>query len=172
MPALTLYDATVPTFIKGLKTFDHLLTKAEEFAKEKGIDVSTIPQWRLIEDQLPFAFQVQNASKAAQVGVNRLTGVESAAFENNEKTIEDLRKRIQKTLELLKTVDAKTANARGDEKVDRPSEGASKEITVTEGLLNHNLPNFYFHISTGYSILRVKGVQIGKGDYLDSFLGP
>lgn len=119
MAGTSLYDLIIPTFINGLRTLDHVLTKAEEFAKEKGLDANQVfPEARLIEDQLPLTFQVQNASKAVQVNIGRLTGVEPELFENNEKTIEDLHKRIEKTLDLLKKVKPEDVNSREDALVD------------------------------------------------------
>ncbi|KAF7551264.1 hypothetical protein G7Z17_g5118 [Cylindrodendrum hubeiense] len=173
MAGLPLYDAVVPTLIKGLTTFDHVLTKAEEYAKENNKDVNEFTQARLVEDQLPFAFQVQNASKAAQVAIGRLTGTEPAFFENTEKTFEDLHKRIQKTLEELKAVDPAVVNSRAGEQVDLliPWAGTTQKVPVGQAVLTHNFPNFYFHLTTGYSILRAKGVPLGKRDFLESFLG-
>lgn len=118
MAGLSLYDTVVPTLVKGLTSFDHVLTQAEKFAKEKGQDADSFVQARLVEDQLPLAFQVQNATKAVQVAIGRLTGAEPAFFENNEKTIADLHKRIQKTLDELKAVDAAAVNARAGTEVD------------------------------------------------------
>lgn len=116
--SLSLYDTLVPTLLKGLASFDHVLAQAEKFAQEKGQDAETFVQARLIEDQLPLSFQVQNASKAVQVAIGRLTGVEPAFFENTEKTIADLHARIQKTVEALKAVDAATVNARAGTEID------------------------------------------------------
>lgn len=114
----SLYDTFVPTLIRGLGTFEHILNQAEVYAKEKGEDVNSYVEARLIPDQLPLAFQVQNATKAAQVAIGRLTGTEPALFENNEKTIADLKVRIQKTLEQLKAIDAATVNPRAGQQVD------------------------------------------------------
>jgi uncharacterized protein len=115
----TLYDATIPTFVKGLKAFQHILTKAEEFAEEKGLEANSIfPEARLIDDQLPFTFQVQNATRTVLVNLGRLTGVEPTPFENKEKTIQELHKRIRDTLDLLAAVDASQVNSRGEKLVD------------------------------------------------------
>ncbi|KAH6977207.1 hypothetical protein BKA56DRAFT_657606 [Ilyonectria sp. MPI-CAGE-AT-0026] len=173
MTGLSLYDTVVPTLIKGLTSFDHVLTKAEEYAKEKNQDVNEFTEARLVQDQLPLAFQVQNASKAVQVAVGRLTGIEPVFFENDEKTFDDLHKRIQKTLEELKNVDQVAVNSRAGELVDLfiPWAGTTQQVPVEQAVLTHNFPNFYFHLTTGYSILRAKGVPLGKKDFLGSFLG-
>ncbi|KAJ4175689.1 hypothetical protein NW755_014805 [Fusarium falciforme] len=163
MPGTSLYDLTIPTFTEGLQTFDHVLTKAEEYAKEKNLNVDEVfLQARLIEDQLPLTFQVQNISKVVQATVSYLTGVKPALFENDEKTVVDLHKRIQKTLDLLKTVKPEDVNSRED--------ALSLQVTVKAAALNFGQTNFFFHLVTGYSIIRAKGVPIGKFDYLTSFL--
>ncbi|KPM43436.1 hypothetical protein AK830_g3121 [Neonectria ditissima] len=173
MAGLQLYDTIVPTLLKGLASLDHVLAKAEEYAKGKNQDVNAFVSARLIEDQLPLSFQVQNASKAAQVAVGRLTGTEPTFFESNEKTVDDLRKRVQKTIDSLKAIDAKTVNARAGVKVDLlvPWSGETHQVSVEQAVLTHNFPNFYFHLTTAYSILRAKGVPLGKRDFIASFLG-
>lgn len=119
MAGTSLYDLIIPTFTQGLQTYDHILLEAEKFAKEKGLNADEVfPQARLIDDQLPLAFQVQNATKAVQITIGRLTGVEPALFENNEKTIADLRQRIQKTLDLVKSVQPDAVNSREDAEVE------------------------------------------------------
>ncbi|KAK7420581.1 hypothetical protein QQZ08_010340 [Neonectria magnoliae] len=173
MASLQLYDTIVPTLIKGLTTFDHVLSKAEEYAKEKNQDVNAFASARLIEDQLPLSFQVQNATKAVQVAIGRLTGTEPTFFENNEKTVDDLRKRIKKTLDEVNAIDAAAVNARAGVKIELlvPWSGEKHQVSVEQAVLTHNYPNFYFHLTTAYSILRAKGVPLGKRDFIASFLG-
>ncbi|KAG5754849.1 hypothetical protein H9Q69_004539 [Fusarium xylarioides] len=167
----SLYDLIIPTFIKGLQTFDHVLTKAEQYAKEKGLNADEVfPQARLVDDQQPLVFQVQTATKAVQTTIGRLTGVEPTFFEDNEKTIADLHARIQKALEAVRSVKPEDVNSREDVKVELPRPDKILHITVKEATLYHGQTNFFFHIVTGYSILRSKGVPIGKADYLGSFL--
>ncbi|KAI1039355.1 hypothetical protein LB505_008542 [Fusarium chuoi] len=167
----SLYDLIIPTFIKGLQTFDHVLTKAEQYAKEKGLSADEVfPQARLVDDQLPLVFQVQTATKAVQTTIGRLTGVEPTFFEDNEKTIADLHARIQKALEAVKSVKPEDVNSREDVKVELPRPDRILHLTVKEATLYHGQTNFFFHIVTGYSILRAQGVPIGKADYLGSFL--
>lgn len=118
MATVSIYDATIPTFTKGLKTFQHILTKAEEHAKANGVDVNTYAEARIIEDQLPLTFQVQNATKTVKTNIGRLTGVELEPFENKEKTFADLHARIKETLDLLSKVDAATVNAKASSEVE------------------------------------------------------
>ncbi|PNH39138.1 hypothetical protein VD0004_g7736 [Verticillium dahliae] len=172
MASLPLYDAVVPSVTKGLKTFEHILTKTEEYAKENNLNVDEVfVEARLIEDQKPLVFQVQNISKIVRTAFARLTGKELDPPEDNEKTFAELHKRIQSTLELVQSVDASVANGRAAEPVELAAGGQKKTLTVQDALLYHSLPNFFFHLVTAYSILRAKGVPLGKFDYLGSFLG-
>ncbi|KAJ5019936.1 hypothetical protein K4K57_007844 [Colletotrichum sp. SAR 10_99] len=173
MATVSVYDATIPTFTKGLKTFQHILTKAEEYAKANGVDVNTYAEARIIEDQLPLTFQVQNATKTVKTNIGRLTGVELEPFENKEKTFADLHARIKETLDLLSKVDAATVNAKASSEVELPIFGGKTlKLTATEAALSHGIPNFFFHLNAGYAILRAKGVPVGKADYLGSFVLP
>ncbi|KAK2028655.1 hypothetical protein LX32DRAFT_618658 [Colletotrichum zoysiae] len=171
MSSVTVYDAVIPLFIKGLKTFDHLLTKAEEYAKANNVDANTYPEARLVEDQLSLTFQVQNATKTVKMNIASLTGVEFEPFENKEKTIEDLHKRVQEALDLLGKVDAATVNAKADDQVDLLIFSVKTlKVSAKEAALSHGVPNFFFHLNAGYVILRSKGVPVGKLDYLGGFL--
>ncbi|KAM0277719.1 hypothetical protein ACHAQH_005579 [Verticillium albo-atrum] len=171
MSSLSLYDVVVPTFTKGLKTFDHILTKTEEYAKASNLNVDGVfVEGRLIEDQKPLVFQVQNISRIVRVTVARLIGKELDPLEDTEKTIVELHKRIQGALEVLKTVDVSVANRRVKELVELTAAGQKQTLTVQDAVLYHSLPNFFFHLNTAYSILRAKGVPLGKADYIGSFL--
>lgn len=113
------YDYVLPIFVKGLTTYDHVLSKAEAYAKEKGLDVdATFFEARLIDDQLPLNFQVQNTAKLAQINLGRLTGESITPFEAEEKTVAGLRKVVQKTLELLKAADASKAAGKEETEID------------------------------------------------------
>ncbi|KAH7375704.1 hypothetical protein B0T11DRAFT_270819 [Plectosphaerella cucumerina] len=168
----SLYDFVVPTIKNGLKTFDHILNRAERDAVEKGIDANSVyPEARLIDDQKPLTFQVQNATQTVKLTVSRLTGIELEPWENNEKTFADLHKRIHDALELLDTVDPAVVATRVDTIVELPLGGNVTSVTVQQAVLGHSVPNFFFHLNTAYSILRAKGVPLGKADYISSFLG-
>ncbi|KAM0351131.1 hypothetical protein ACHAPU_002915 [Fusarium lateritium] len=118
----SLYDLIIPTFQQGLRTYDHVLSQAEEYAKEKGINADeTFPQAKLIDDQLPLTFQVQTATKIVLVSIGRLTGVDPTFFEDTEKTVADLRARIQKTLEIVGSVKPEDVNSREDTTIELQS---------------------------------------------------
>ncbi|RFU29835.1 hypothetical protein B7463_g6508, partial [Scytalidium lignicola] len=171
MASVSIYDVIIPTFTKGLKTLDHILTKAEQFAKEKGLDVNTaFFDARIVEDQNPLVFQIQNATKTVKVTLSRL-GIASQAFVDKEKTFADLHSRIQEALNLLQSVDPAVVNARADEEIDLPFGGKVLKVSGRAAALNQGIPNFFFHLNAGYAILRAKGVPVGKADYISSFLG-
>lgn len=107
---MSVYDIVSALFTSGLQTYDHILAQAEAFAQEKGLDVDeTFFEARLIEDQLPLKFQVQNTSSLVQINLGRLIGEEVTPFDKDEKTVADLRKRVQKTLEWVKSIDGSKA---------------------------------------------------------------
>jgi len=171
MSGTTLDDVVIPLFTKGLKTFDHIITKAEEYAKAKGIDANSFLEARLIDDQNPLVFQLQNATKTVKVTLGRLTGVQSAPFEDKENTVEDLHKRLNEALELLKSVKPGAFKAQEEEQIDLPFGGKVLKFSAKNAALSQGVPNFFFHLNTAYSILRSKGVPLGKADYIGSFLG-
>lgn len=119
MPAITLYDASVPVFTKALKALDDILDKAVEHAKEKGTNADEFVEARLAEDMLPFAFQIQITSTIVKKALMRLTGEDTAgAWEDNEKTIAELKARIAKTLELARSIKPEAVNGREDVEVE------------------------------------------------------
>ncbi|KAF3763166.1 hypothetical protein M406DRAFT_323020, partial [Cryphonectria parasitica EP155] len=160
---MSVYDTVAPLFLSGLQTYDHILAQAEAYAKEKGVDVdATFFEARLVDDMLPLKFQVQNTTSLAQINIGRLIGEDITPFEKDEKTVADLRKRVQKTLELLKNIDAAKAAGKEEATVDLPALGNTHKVSAKVAVLHHGLPNFFFHLNTGYAILRAKGVSIGK----------
>jgi uncharacterized protein len=113
------YDFVVPLFIKGLETYDRILSKAEAYAEEKGVDVdTTFFEARLVEDQRALNFQVQATANVAQINLSRLTGQFMTPFEADDKTVAGLKKLVQRTLELLKSADASKAAGREDVDID------------------------------------------------------
>ncbi|KAK3367672.1 helix-turn-helix-domain-containing protein type [Podospora didyma] len=172
MSGISIYDIAIPTFTKGLNALEHILRTAERFAEENGLDANaTYPNARLIEDQNPLIFQVQNVTKTIKINIDRLTGVESEPFEDDEQAFNDLYARINATRELLKTVEPGVSNARANVLVDLLAGGKPIQLSVKDAIIGHGIPNFIFHITTGYSILRAKGVPLGKADFICSFVG-
>ncbi|KAL2134418.1 hypothetical protein VTI74DRAFT_257 [Chaetomium olivicolor] len=169
--ALTLSEVVLPVFSKGLNTLAHILTVAEEHAKSNNLDPDTeYPNARLIDDMLPLSFQVQNATSTVRRTLARLEGKEDQPWEDNEKTIADLRARVAKAQELLASADRGLVDKRAEEVVELPLGKQSVQLTAKASALNQGVPNFFFHLQTAYTILRAKGVPIGKKDYIGSFL--
>jgi uncharacterized protein len=160
-----LYEITNPQFIKMLTNLGKLIDKAATYSEAKKFDVEVLFNSRLAPDQFNFIRQVQIACDTAKLCAARLTGKEAPVWEDNEKTLHDVKARIEKTVAYLK--EFKPVDFEGAEKrtVTQPRwEG--KYLTTTEYVLEHALPNIYFHITTAYSILRHNGVDVGKKDYL------
>ncbi|KAK4228625.1 hypothetical protein QBC38DRAFT_474419 [Podospora fimiseda] len=167
-----LYDFSIPIFRNGLLTLSRILKKAEAFAKANNLDPNDVyPQARLIEDQLPLVFQIQNATKTIRVNVDRLMRLDSAPFEDTEKTFQDLHARIEVAAKLLEEVDPKVVKGREDIIVDLLAGGCPIKLSVSQAVQLHGIPNFLFHITTAYSILRAHGVPLGKADFICSFVG-
>jgi hypothetical protein len=119
MSTLTLSEVILPTFTKGLKTLDHIISRAEQHAVSKGLDPNTeYPNARLIDDMKPLTFQVQNATKAARMTLSRILGQELEAWTDDERTVADLHKRIALALNLLEGVDARQIDERAGEIIE------------------------------------------------------
>jgi hypothetical protein len=163
---ITLYDIPVVVFIKHLNILSHLLSKAAEFAKEKGIDPADVPGWKLAEDMKPLSFQIQTAANTAKNTLSRI-GVDLPAVPDDEKTIDELQKRLADTVALLEKVDRAAVEGKEDAPVSVPIGGGKVlELTAQQAVLNMAVPNFYFHCAMAYAIMRNRGVQVGKADWL------
>jgi uncharacterized protein len=165
--AISLYQSSVPIFVQFLTALSGTLDKAAAYADAKKVDPSVLLNTRLTPDMFPLLRQVRAATDHAINAGGRLAGVDIPSFANNEATIPELKDRIAKTIEFLKGL--KAAQIDGTEnkeiKITFPS-GASREYTGQSLLLNNSLPNFYFHCTTAYDILRHCGVELGKRDFM------
>jgi len=163
---LSMYDASVTVFLHNLSQLSHLLDKGLAHAKANGLDPATLLGARLAEDMLPFSVQVQIACDTAKLAGARLTGVTAPRYEDNESTFEELQARIAKTREWLQGL-SQEAFAASEERAVNFKAGPTELNFVGQGYLLHfALPNFFFHVTTAYDILRHNGVAIGKRDYL------
>ena len=166
----TLYTVTIPVFIKSLESLSGIIDKAVLHAQSPAegaptIDMQELMQARLAPDQFPFVKQVQLASDTAKGFAARLNGEEPVSMPDTETTIEELKKRIDATIAILKEV--KPESVEGKEDVHVTIKWfPGKFITGFGFATEYVLPNFFFHIATAYSILRHCGVQLGKADYL------
>ncbi len=172
---LSVYDFTVAPFTRGLRTFDHLLDVASQYAKSKNLDPSAIPNWTLHPNMKPANFQVFLSTVFVKGTAERLTGKEFPAFKETEftelKTLEQMKSRIQHAISILESVDRTLVVANGSfPKTLTLRMGRSMEFTPEDFVLRYAMPNFFFHLQTFYAILRAKGVELGKMDYLSAFL--
>ncbi len=160
-----IYEMTVPQFIKGLRNLNTILGKAATHAEAKKIEMNVFTQSRLFPDQFNLARQVEIACDTAKLACSRLTGKEAPAHDDNQTSYADLNKRIESVISYLSTFTAKDFTGSDAKQITTPRwEG--KWLTGQEFALHHAVPNFYFHVTTAYAILRHNGVDIGKKDYL------
>jgi uncharacterized protein len=173
MSTYTLYDASVGNMKDGLASLKTILQKAESTASAKGTDMAALLTSRLHEDMLPLTFQVHVVSDVAQKTVARCTGKEPESWPYDElKTLEDCYARIDKALGIVNGVSRDAIDAGADNDVPcGMGPGKTIHMKAKEYVNAYALPNFFFHISTAYGILRSKGIELGKGDYLGCFIG-
>lgn len=160
-----MYHTTVPLFVQSLQNLSSLLDKAVQHAETKKFDVEVLLNARLAPDQFPFIRQVQIACDTAKLGVSRLTGKEAPTHPDTEKTVNDLKARIESTVNFLKSCEEKDFRGCEDRRITTPR-WENKYLQAWDYVTFHAIPNVYFHVTTAYSILRHNGVNIGKKDYL------
>jgi len=164
---IALYDASIPVFKQMLSSLGHVLAKAETHANDKKIAPDAYLQARLYPDMFPLIRQVQIAADFAKGISARLADVDVPAYEDNEQSFADLQSRIKKTLEFIGSIDqSQLAGAEEREIVLRPGTPKEKKFTGSSYLLSYGLPQFFFHVTTAYGILRHNGIEIGKGDFM------
>ena len=163
---ISIYSASVPTFTRLLTNLLAIMNKAEAYAAERKIDLNYLVNDRLAADMNPFKFQIQSATDNAKFAVSRLTATAAPSWPDTESTFEELKARVQKALDYLGTF-TETSLAGGDDReVTVRIRGEERKLTGEAYFLTRALPNFYFHVTTAYAILRKNGVPIGKNDFL------
>ncbi|HEY4091096.1 MAG TPA: DUF1993 domain-containing protein [Luteibacter sp.] len=158
--SISLHEASTAAYVRGFRALADLLAKA----KDHGGDA--LVEKRLAPDMLNLAGQVQRASDTAKFGVARVADVEAPSFEDNETTIDQLLARIDGTVKWIESVPAEKVDAGASRTITRKFGPHERTFTANEYLMVFALPNFYFHITTAYDILRHNGVGVGKLDYL------
>jgi uncharacterized protein len=161
-----MHKASAPRFAHALRNLSAILDKAQVHAEAKKIDPTALGGLRLIADMLPLARQVQIACDTAKGAVARLAGVEIPAWPDTEQTLPELKARIAKTLDFIESVPAAKLDGAEEREVVMKRGGQDTRYKGLQYLLGHAIPNFYFHLTTAYNILRANGVDIGKRDYL------
>ncbi|MFL9981879.1 DUF1993 domain-containing protein [Paraburkholderia sediminicola] len=166
----SIYSASVPVFKQMLTALSDVLKKAEAHATERNIEPNALLQARLFPDMFPLVRQVQIAADFTKGVSSRLAGVEVPSWPDTEVTFADLQALIAKALAHLGTLDATQFDgSENKEIVLRPGTPKEKKLVGSTYLQNYGLPQFFFHVTTAYAILRHNGVEIGKRDYMGSY---
>ncbi len=164
---VSMYQASAPIFVQFLTALSAVLDKAAAFAEAKKIDQQNLLNMRLAPDMYTLLQQVQQVTNHAATGVGRPAGVEPIKFEGKETTFAELKERVAKTIDFVKSI--KPAQVDGTEEKEiifKFPSGAERKFTGQTLLLNFALPNFFFHATTAYDILRHAGVEVGKRDFM------
>ncbi len=162
---ISVFEITVPQFILSLQALKGVLSKAKAMADQKKMTASELFQSRLAADQFPLGRQMQIACDVAKFCASRLTGVAAPSFDDKEATFEDFENRIDKTIEYLRQFKPEQFAGYEKRKVTFPWY-PNNYLDGHNYLVQHAIPNFFFHITTTYSILRHLGTELGKADYL------
>ena len=161
-----MYQASAPRFANILRNLSALLDKAEAHCAAKKIDPIALTTYRLYPDMFPLTRQVQIACDTAKCAVARLAGVDIPKHEDTEQTFADLKARIAKTLDFVESVSASKIDGSDEKEVVLAMRSGERRFKGVQYLLGHAYPNFYFHVTTAYNILRHNGVEVGKADFI------
>jgi hypothetical protein len=172
MQETNLYTIAIPPMMRKLEALSELLDKVESHAAGKQLEwhppkmqESSLLHSHLIFDQFPFIRQVQIACDNAKGAAARMAEIEIPKFEDNEKTVAELKARIEKTIHFLKSIKPEQIIGKEKVKITLPY-WDGKSMTAFDYITEYLIPNFYFHLATAYSILRANGLPIGKADYM------
>lgn len=164
--SISLYEVSLPALIRGLMNLSGILDKAAAHAAAKKFDSLVLMQSRLSPDMHPLARQVQIACDTAKGAAARLALVDVPKHEDNEATLDELKQRIAKTVAFLETISADQLVGTEDRAIEIKFPSGAWKFTAIGYVTDFVLPNFYFHVSMVYALLRNNGVELGKGDYL------
>jgi hypothetical protein len=163
---ISMYSASVPVYQSMLNNLKGVLAKGAAFAAAKKIDEVVLMNARLAPDMLAMSRQVQIACDFAKGSIARLAGIEVPKWEDTEKSFADLAARIDKTVAYVGEFSAAQIDGQEDRNIELTIAGNPMSFKGQQYLLNVAMPNFYFHVTTAYAILRHNGVEIGKSDFL------
>jgi len=166
--SISMYDVSIPIFTLSLTNLSAILDKAASHEQSKKVDPKVIPQARLIVDMLPLSAQIHIACDTAKGAAARLAGVEIPKHEDTEATLAELKARVAKTLDFIKTIKPEQLQGAETREIVLKFPQTTLKFTGINYLTNFVLPNFFFHVTTAYALLRKNGVDLGKRD----FLGP
>ena len=166
--SISMYDVSIPIFTLSLTNLSAILDKAASHEQSKKVDPKVIPQARLIVDMLPLSAQIQIACDTAKGAAARLAGVEVPKHEDTEATLAELKARVVQTLDFITTIKPEQLQGAETREIGLKFPQTTLKFTGINYLTNFVLPNFFFHVTTAYALLRKNGVDLGKRD----FLGP
>lgn len=167
---ISMHQASVPVFKQLLNALSAILDKAQAHATHQNIASESLLQASLFPDMFPLTRQVQIAADFAKGVSARLAGIEVPTYEDNETSFAELKERIQKTLSFISSIKPEAIDGSEDKEIIlRPGTPKEKKLNGQTYLLSYGLPQFFFHVTTAYDILRNQGVEIGKKDYIGAF---
>ena len=162
-----VYDLTIAPLLHSLKALDAIISKAETYADDNDdIEPATLTQARLFPNMRPLIFQIQVATDTAKGAAARLAGKEVPSWADDETTFADIHERLNKTIEYLSSCKPEEYEGSENRDIHLQLGPHSVDFTGTSYIASFVLPNYYFHMTTAYNILRHNGVEVGKGDYL------
>lgn len=167
---ISIYQASVPLIKSMLGNLSAILAKAELYAKNKKFDEKNLLESRLFPDMFPLVKQVQVATDQAKGGCARLAGIEPPRFEDNETSIGQLQDRIANTIAFIDGIDPAQIDGAASRLIQYTMRDFNFEFSAQQYLTNWVLPNFFFHVTTAYDLLRMNGLDVGKGDFLGSLV--
>jgi len=167
--AISTYTFSVPVFLRGLRVLSSLLAKGKLHAAENGIGLDTLFNARLAPDMLTLAGQIQRVSDTSKNAVGRTTAIEAPSFPDTEQSYEELEDRVRKTIAFLESVTPADMEGSGERDVTLKVGKLEHTFSGNDYLLTFAIPNFFFHLTTAYDILRNQGVSVGKMDYLGPY---
>ena len=163
---ISMHSASAPAFVQTLSALSKIIEKAAGHCAAKKIEPAALLDARLFPDMFAFTRQVQIACDFAKNTMARLAGIDPPKFPDEEKTFDELTTRIAKTIDYVKTITPQQVNGSEDKEITLPVGGKQMTFKGEPYLVNVALPNFYFHATTAYDILRHNGVELGKRDFL------
>jgi hypothetical protein len=164
--SVSLYEVSIPVFTLSLSNLAAILDKAASHAATKKVDPKVLPAARLIIDMLPLSSQIQIACDTAKGAAARLAGIEVPKHEDTEATLDELKARVAKTLDFIKTIKPEQLEGAERREIVLQFPQSTLKFTGVNYLTNFALPNFFFHVTTAYALMRKNGVDLGKRDFL------
>ena len=164
--SISMYNVSIPVFTLTLTNLSAILDKAASYAETKKVDPKAMPQARLIADMLPLSAQIQIACDTAKGAAARLAGVDVPKHEDTEATLPELKARVAKTLDFIKTIKPEQVQGSETREIVLQFPQTTLKFTGINYLTNFVLPNFFFHVTMAYALLRKNGVDLGKRDFL------